>query len=281
MATVGVHARARARASDQSSMDNTMDEVASMSLSQLRATITAAGLSHADCLEKSELQARAREALTAAAVQPTEQIESAAEGMEAEATDADMAEEEPAWDQRMYPILEAAEQGEATIMGHLLDMNGLGVDTPGEDGDTALHIGCLYGKIEVVQECLRRGSVVTALDEDRSTPLHDACAGGFYDIAKLLLDAGAPIFVRDSDGDTPLHLAARGGHGHVAELLMLRAGEATAQEMLATQNELGERPVDLAEDPTLVARLRNLAAADEEDEDSDEEIGPQAKQRAS
>jgi hypothetical protein len=35
--------------------------------------------------------------------------------------------------------------------------------------------------------------------------------------------------------------------------------------------------VDLAEDPTLVARRRNLAAADEEDEDSDEEIGPQAK----
>jgi hypothetical protein len=33
-----------------------------MSLSQLRAAITAAGLSHADCLEKSELQARAREA---------------------------------------------------------------------------------------------------------------------------------------------------------------------------------------------------------------------------
>ena len=61
----------------------------------------------------------------------------------------------------------------------------------------------------------------------------------------------------------------------------LRAGEATAQEMLATQNELGERPRDLAEDPTLVARLRNLAAAEEEDEDSDEESGPQAKQRAS
>jgi hypothetical protein len=38
---------------------------------QLRATITAAGLSHADRLEKSELQTRAREALTAEEVQPT------------------------------------------------------------------------------------------------------------------------------------------------------------------------------------------------------------------
>ena len=33
-----------------------MDDVASMSLSQLRKAITAAGLGHDDCLEKSELQ---------------------------------------------------------------------------------------------------------------------------------------------------------------------------------------------------------------------------------
>ena len=47
-----------------------MDEVASMSLSQLRKAITAAGLGHDDCLEKSELQTRAREALAAASAPP-------------------------------------------------------------------------------------------------------------------------------------------------------------------------------------------------------------------
>ena len=181
--------------------------------------------------------------------------------------DMQMAEGEPKFDERMGPILEAAEQGEATIMGTLLDMASLAVDTPGEDGDTCLHIGCLYGKAGVVEECLRRGAAVTACDEDGSTPLHDASAGGFYDIVKLLLDRGAPVFVRDGDGDTPLHLAANGGHGSVAELLLARAGEQQAQQMLATENAAGSRPSDLADDPTLMTQLR-IAAGEGDDEGS-------------
>jgi hypothetical protein len=51
-----------------------MDDVASMSLSQLRKAITAAGLGHDDCLEKSELQTRAREALAAASAPPIERV---------------------------------------------------------------------------------------------------------------------------------------------------------------------------------------------------------------
>lgn len=58
-------------------------------------------------------------------------------------------------DMRMAAILEAAEQGEATIMASLLDMASLHVDSPGEDGDTALHMGCLYGQLSVV--CTRHG----------------------------------------------------------------------------------------------------------------------------
>ena len=50
-----------------------------MSLSQLRAAITAAGLSHADCLEKSELQARAREA-RACGASAVDQITDAVKG---------------------------------------------------------------------------------------------------------------------------------------------------------------------------------------------------------
>ena len=175
----------------------------------------------------------------------------------------------------MAPILEAAEQGEATIMGTLLDMAGLGVDTQGEDGDTPLHISCLYGQLACVQECLRRGASAAACDEDGSTPLHDACAGGHYEIAKLLLDQGAPIFVADSDGDTPMHNAANGGHGHVAELLLTRAGEQAAAQMLAAQNSNGARPVDLAEDPTLVTQLTIAAGGGADDAD-----GPSSKRRA-
>jgi hypothetical protein len=63
----------------ESGATHTIDEVASMSLSQLRAAITAAGLSHADCLEKSELQARAREA-RACGASAVDQITDAVKG---------------------------------------------------------------------------------------------------------------------------------------------------------------------------------------------------------
>ena len=178
-------------------------------------------------------------------------------------------EEAEVYDLRMGAILEAAEQGEATIMASLFDMASLPVDTQGEDGDTALHIGCLHGQLAIVQECLRRGASVTACDEDGSTPLHDASAGGYVEIAKLLLDGGASVAVRDNDGDTPLHLAANGSHGNLVELLLERAGDQSAT-LLATQNESGQKPIDLAEDPTLITRLRIADG----DEDAD---GPSAK----
>lgn len=179
-------------------------------------------------------------------------------------------------DVRMEAILEAAEQGEATIMATLFDMASLPIDTPGEDGDTALHMGCLYGQLAVVRECLRRGASATACDEDGSTPLHDASAGGHYDIASLLLDHGASVFTKDNDGDTPLHLASNGGHSSVADLLISRAGGQSSQllvDLLGTKNEMGQKPIDLAEDPTLMTKLR-IAAGDEDAE------GPVAKRRA-
>lgn len=192
--------------------------------------------------------------------------------------DMPMDDGEPKCDERMGPILAAAEQGDAATMGALLDSHGLGVDTPGEDGDTVLHIGCLYGQKAVVQEALRRGASATACDEEGSTPLHDASAGGYYEIATMLLAAGAQIHVRDGDGDTPLHLAANGGHGNVAELLLERAGAQSAREMLASANGAGARPADLADDPTLVTKLR-IAMGEDEDgmEDADGGGGARAK----
>ena len=157
----------------------------------------------------------------------------------------------------MAPVLTAAEAGDAVAMAAALDAAGLQVDTPGEDGDTALHIGCLFGNVAVVQECLKRGANIQARDEDNSTPLHDACAGGHNVIAKLLLDGGADAKAADDDGDTPLHLASNGGHAHVVRLLCEHvADEATWAAMYGAANGNGQTPVDLAEDPALIAAMR-------------------------
>ena len=166
----------------------------------------------------------------------------------------------------MRPVLAAAEAGDVQALMAALDAKNLGVDTQGEDGDTALHIGCLYGQLAIVEECIRRGADVTAKDEDNSTPLHDASAGGHYDIAKLLLSKGASPTERDEDGDTPLHNATNGGHAAVAQLLLSHLNEKQRSILLGLPNSLGQTPADLAEDPALVAQLK-IAAGEDADDD--------------
>ena len=146
-------------------------------------------------------------------------------------------------DDKMRPVLLAAEAGDVVAMSAALDSCSIQVDTQGEDGDTALHIGCLYGQLAIVQECVRRGADVKAKDEDNPTPLHDASAGGHYDIAKLLLEQGAQVTARDADGDSPLHLASNGGHAAVVQLLMSSMSEQQKKVLLGLPN--GEGKVSL------------------------------------
>ena len=154
----------------------------------------------------------------------------------------------------MGDVLAAAEAGDVDALAGLLSQ--VGVDERGEDGDSALHIACLYGQQKVVAELLRRGARTDQRDEDDSTPLHDASAGGYLEIAIALLDAGADVAAVDSDGESPLHLACNGGHSAVASLLLERG----ADPSLA--NGAGMKPSDLAAaDAPELARLV-LAAAD-------------------
>ena len=172
--------------------------------------------------------------------------------------------DKPPPDTPIAHALAAAEAGDLATFTRLLDEHGLDVNDQGDDGDTALHMSCLYGHLAVVQECVRRGASVQACDEDGSTPLHDASAGGYYDIAKLLLENGAQIDVADGDGDTPLHLASNGNHGHICELLLTHAGAERAAQLKGTANGMGQTPHELAEDPTLMRSLR-LGGDDDDD----------------
>ena len=98
----------------------------------------------------------------------------------------------------------------------------------GEDGDSPLHIACLYGQTAVVEECIKRGADVNVRDEDDSTPLHDAAAGGFEAIVAQLLLKGASTSVKDNEEDTPIHHAARGGHAAVVAQLLTACSDRTA-----------------------------------------------------
>ena len=120
----------------------------------------------------------------------------------------------------------------------------------GEDGDSPLHIACLYGQTAVVLECLKRGADVNAKDEDDSTPLHDACAGGFELIVAALLQRGAAFDAKDSDEETPLHHACRGGHAAVVERILKACPDSAARvALIAAPNAAGETAAHMAEGP--------------------------------
>ncbi|CAK9143522.1 unnamed protein product [Ilex paraguariensis] len=130
------------------------------------------------------------------------------------------------------------------------------IDEPVEDGDTALHLTCLYGYLPCVQLLLERGACLEAKDEDGALPLHDACAGGFTEIVQLLIHtSNDPVCVKrmlesvDVEGDTPLHHAARGEHVDVIRLLLSSGSSPTKT------NVYGQIPSELADPGTEAKRI--------------------------
>ncbi|KAG2685447.1 hypothetical protein I3843_10G118500 [Carya illinoinensis] len=145
----------------------------------------------------------------------------------------------------------ASQLGDLDALRLALDNLTGSIDEPVEDGDTALHLACLYGHFHCVQLLLERGANLEAKDEDGAIPLHDACAGGFMEIAQLLLNtANDTESVKrmlesvDAEGDTPLHHAARGEHVDIVRLLLASGASP------AISNTYGKTPSDLADPDT-------------------------------
>ncbi|CAJ1968867.1 unnamed protein product [Sphenostylis stenocarpa] len=154
----------------------------------------------------------------------------------------------------------SAEAGDVQALRLALDNLTGSIDEPVEDGDTVLHLTCLYGHFACVQLLLERGANIEARDEDGAIPLHDACAGGFIEIVQLLLNKAndAEHIKRmlesvDSEGDTPLHHAARGEHVDVINLLLSHGAS------LAKENLYGKTPADLPDQNTDARALLRAA----------------------
>lgn len=74
----------------------------------------------------------------------------------------------------------AVEEGDADAMADLMpSIAPEDLDRIGPEGDTLIHLACLYGHEACARLLLDHGVSVTILDEDQSSVLHDAAAGGY------------------------------------------------------------------------------------------------------
>ncbi|KAL3628453.1 hypothetical protein CASFOL_027499 [Castilleja foliolosa] len=156
----------------------------------------------------------------------------------------------------LRPLVSAAESGDLNALRLALDNFDGNINDPMEDGDSLLHLTCLYGHLTCVQFLLERGANIEAKDEDGGIPLHDACAGGYTEIAQLLLSsANDPQCVKrmletiDMEGDSPLHHAARGEFADVIRLLLAYGAS------LNVINLYGKTPTELAYPGTEARRI--------------------------
>ncbi|KAA3465001.1 tankyrase-like [Gossypium australe] len=135
----------------------------------------------------------------------------------------------------------AAQRGDLNALRLALDNINGSIDEPVEDGDTALHLTCLYGYLPCVQV---------------------GCPSRFLEIVQLLLDRASNsgclkrmLDSVDAEGDTPLHHAARGEHAEVIQLLLANGASPTKT------NTYGKIPQELAEPETEAWRVLEAAAS--------------------
>lgn len=137
-------------------------------------------------------------------------------------------------DAQGQPALVKALRREAwRVADALLLGPGLDVNAANPQGETALMLACVKGRMDFVQRLLAKGA-----DVNRAgwTPLHYAASADLpesLDIARLLLDKHyAYIDAESPNGSTPLMLAAQYGSQAMVELLLQEGADPDVRNQL-------------------------------------------------
>ena len=119
-------------------------------------------------------------------------------------------------------VFDAAALGDAVFVTEMLDGHPGFLQARAADGFTLLHLAAFFGRADVVDLLLARGSEVDAVADNpmRVRPLHSASAAGQTAVVEVLLRAGADPDARQEGGWTALHQAALSGDETMARLLL-------------------------------------------------------------
>ena len=146
-------------------------------------------------------------------------------------------------------IIDAVKAGNRAAVAALLKQPN-GVNTPEEDGTTALHWAVRADDREMAQQLLRAGADAKAANRYGIQPLTLAATNGNADMIELLLQAGAdPNAALPDAGETALMTAARTGKVEPLQVLLAHGASVNARE-----SEFGETAL-------IWAAVENHAAA--------------------
>ena len=101
------------------------------------------------------------------------------------------------------------------------------VNTPANDGSSALLWAAFHSNVEMTKALLAAGATVDAANHYGVTPLLQASRNGDVEVMRALLDAGAEPTRWHAEGETPLMAASRTGHVDAVQLLLSKARSST------------------------------------------------------
>ncbi len=141
-------------------------------------------------------------------------------------------------------VFEAAAAGHVAALRYTLQALPVAAQAFSDDGFTALHFACFFGRPEAAGLLLASGADcnATATNGSLLRPLHSAATQGSLEICRMLLDAGADPNATQQSNFTALHAAALRGDAALAELLVERGAS------VAARADDGRSAADIARD---------------------------------
>jgi ankyrin repeat protein len=136
---------------------------------------------------------------------------------------------------------------EPTLCGtHNVPVHSVLTNAQNKQHNTALHLACYSGRVEIAQMLLEHGANTSTKNEQGETPLHLVTRGNYdyqhqgVSIVLLLLARGVDVDTRKNSMATPLHLAAFRGRLKMTKVLLDHGANPH------TKNDQGETPLHLA-----------------------------------
>ena len=127
-----------------------------------------------------------------------------------------------------------------TLLNNGADINA--IEGPNTDGFSIVHHAARLGCYDRVKYYLENCGIVDIRTPTGETALHVACMGGHLDVIMLLIYTKHDIFAKNNNGNTMLHFAAMTGNIHIINFLLEAGADKNAKD------GDGMTPLDVAMD---------------------------------